>query len=131
MRANDFLIVPIPENGAHLTISIKRLHKFPLVSGPEFHRLISRAPSARKQVLLPRAPRERLDGSLVLSEGVPGSLQVQVPYHQVVVVPTGRQLRAVARPLQAAHLLRVPEQLRDHVVRAAHVVVYYVRVARP
>mmetsp|Transcript_2387 Transcript_2387/g.8793 ORF Transcript_2387/g.8793 Transcript_2387/m.8793 type:complete len:246 (-) Transcript_2387:411-1148(-) len=96
---------------------------------PEAHASI-RSPSARgEQPVLMRRPRDGFDGSLVLRVSQHRVGARGVPDEEVVVVAAARELAVVVRPLEAANLALMADELGDVVVRRAHVALEHVAVA--
>jgi len=85
--------------------------------------VVTAAPGGQ-EVVLPRAPRERLDGSVVVrlceSWGAEGA---RVPDADEVVVAARGELGAVGAPLEAADLARVDLKVGRLVLGDADVVV--------
>eukprot|EP00965_Chrysotila_dentata_P152909 5054275-Pleurochrysis_carterae.AAC.1 len=137
VRGDKLLVVLGPLQRANLRVRVDSVKARASVGVPEADHPIGRAAARREQVSLPRAPRERLDGGLVLVEAeerlvadaVRGRGVTVIPNVQNVVVAARSQLVARRGPLEAAHLLHVPTQRANLVFRHAHVVVNHHRVA--
>lgn len=131
---DELLLVGRPHDGADLGVGVDRVDARAAVRVPEAEVPVGGAAAGGEEAGLPRAPGERLDGGGVVVElelGRPRRRAVLVvPDRDDVVVPARRELRAVGRPLEAAHLLRVAGEGVDVVVVDARVVVVDLRVAR-
>jgi hypothetical protein len=97
---------------------------------PQADLAVGGAAAAGQDVVLERAPRQRLDGGRVPLDAKPRPVLPRLPDVEQVVVAAGRELGALEGPLEAADLLLVALQRRDAVRVGAHVVVVHHGVAR-
>ena len=122
--ADDLAVVRAPAQAGDLRARVDAVDARARCRVPEVDVAVVGAAPRREQVVLPRAPAERLHGRLVVGLGELGRAEAaRVPDGDDVVVAARGQLRAVRPPLEPAHLGRVRDQLGHLVLRDAHVVV--------
>lgn len=125
---DELLTMDRPLESAHLRLGINGVQELAGCSVPEFNRAISCTPSSSKQRWLPRAPGQRLDGSLVFLERELRRLLAKLPEVEYVVITTGSELLSVKAPLKSADLSRVASEGRHEGVTSTNVPVTNRRV---
>lgn len=100
-----------PEEGEHLAARVDRVEQRARLGVPRLDAAVRRAAAGGQRVALERAPREGLDGGLVLSEGEarrgggePAGTDGCVPEAARVVVAARGQHATVRRPAEATDL---------------------------
>ena len=100
----------------YLAASVNGVEEGAGVHVPKLDGPVCSAAAGGQQIGLEGAPGQGLHSSLVAQQRVQGLPPPQLPDQQPVVVAPRRQVLPVGGPLQAAHLQRVPPQLRGDVL---------------
>lgn len=124
-RAGDDLLVAVapPERG-DLATSVNGVGPGTAGGVPEVDHAIVATTTSGKEVALPWAPGQSLDGSLVVGLlKLWGVERASVPDVDQVVVATSGELGAVGAPLKTTDLASVADEFRDLVLGDADIVV--------
>jgi len=95
-RARNLLMVRAPPKAGDLAAGVDRVDASARGGVPEVNVAIVATPSSGEQVVRPRAPRERLDGSSVIGLLELGGIEAaRVPDADEIVIAAGGQLVSV------------------------------------
>lgn len=123
-RGDDLLVVRRPAERSDLGSGVDAVDTSTRGSVPEVDVTVVGSSSSSKEVGLPRAPGQRLDGSLVVGLAeLRNSQGSRIPDANKVVVSTRRELGAVSAPLETADLGSVRHKLGDLVLSDADIMV--------
>lgn len=123
MRTQDLLVVLVPQQWTHLTLSIYRINQLPRLYVPEFHCLIRRTSACCQEVSLPWAPGKSLDSGFMPWKLVLYLTGSNVPNHCEVIIaarskPTGIVFEPTnfpSVPLKLKHnIMRWPDIMADN-----------------
>jgi hypothetical protein len=122
--ADNFAVVRAPSERSNLRTSVDAVDASTGGGVPEVDVAIVRATTSSKEVHVPGAPRESLDGSLVVSLGEFGDRERSgIPDGDEIVVAASSELGTIGAPLKTANLGSVGDELGNLVLGDADIVV--------
>jgi hypothetical protein len=122
--ADNLTVVRAPAERSNLRASVDAVDASTRGGVPEVDVAIVRATTSSKEVHVPGAPREGLDGSLVVGLGELGDRQRSgIPDGDEVVVAASSELGTIGAPLKTANLGSVGDELGNLVLSDANIVV--------
>ena len=122
--ACDLLVVVAPSQAGDLAAGVDGVDACASGGVPEVDVTIVRATTSGKEVVLPWAPRQSLNGGIVVGLLKLGSRQrASIPDRDKVVVATRCELATIWAPLKTAHLAGVGLKVSNLVLSDADIVV--------